>query len=376
MEARPCNSAECKSKWLVGLALPYRILLDLCWAIDARWARYPPASIDKDRNCNSMNDANRSTQPITANSRILVTGHRGLVGSSILRALQQRGCANLVTASRDEVDLREPQAVDRWIEETQPELIFHVAGLVGGIRANATRPAEFIHDNTMMHATVLHSAWKHGVRKLLYLGSSCIYPRECPQPIREEYLLTGPLEPTNQAYAIAKIAGLLSCQAYRQQYGCDFIAAMPTNLYGPGDNFNLADAHVLPALMRKFHEARRSGSGQVPVWGSGKPRREFLYVDDLANACLYLMEYYSSLDIVNVGTGVDQSIRELAETIRQVVHPEAEIVYDADKPDGTPQKLLDVNRLHQLGWRHKVELMDGIRWTYQWYLENENALRV
>jgi GDP-L-fucose synthase len=265
--------------------------------------------------------------------------------------------------------------VDRWFDETQPEFIYHVAGLVGGIHANATRPAEFLYDNILMHATVLRSAWRCDVKKLLYLGSSCIYPRDCPQPIREEYLLTGPLETTNQAYAVAKISGLLSCQAYRQQYGCDFISAMPTNLYGPGDNFELEGSHVLPALLRKFHEAKQNRQLEVVVWGSGTPKREFLYVDDLADACRFLMNHYSDSETINVGTGEDLSIGALAACIRDIVYPEAQIVFDADKPDGTPRKLLEVSRLHDLGWRHQVDLPHGIKKTYDWFLENTATIR-
>jgi GDP-L-fucose synthase len=312
---------------------------------------------------------------VEKSSPILVTGHRGLVGSAIVRKLHAGGFTNLITASRKEVDLRDQAAVDTWFDETKPAFIYHVAGLVGGIQANATRPAEFLYDNILIHATVLHSAWQCGARKLLYLGSSCIYPRDCPQPIREEYLLTGPLEKTNQAYAIAKISGLLSCQAYREQYGCDFISAMPTNLYGPGDNFDLVGSHVLPALLRKFHEAKLDGQPDVVVWGSGAPKREFLHVDDLADACTFLMDHYSEPTTMNVGTGEDLSIRELAECIRQVVYPEAKLVFDTEKPDGTPRKLLDVRRLHELGWRHQIALPHGIESTYAWFLNNSAEIR-
>jgi GDP-L-fucose synthase len=304
---------------------------------------------------------------MSRSARIYVAGHRGLVGSAIVRRLRQEGFDNLLTASRDQLDLRDQAAVNDWFRANRPEHVFLVAGTVGGILANSTRPAEFVYDNLMIHATVVHAAYLHGVKRLLYLGSSCIYPRECPQPIREESLLTGLLEPTNESYAIAKIAGIKLCQAYRRQYGCDFISAMPTNLYGPHDNFDLQSSHVLPALMRKFHEARSAGRDEVTVWGTGSPRREFLHVDDLADACLFLMRHYDEDSHINVGTGEDLTIRELAETIREVVAPGARLTFDTSKPDGMPRKLLDVGRLHSLGWRHRIELRQGIEQTYQWY---------
>ena len=251
--------------------------------------------------------------------------------------------------------------MDRWFDANRPEQVYLVAGTVGGIWANSTRPAEFIYDNLMIHATVVHAAWRTNVRKLLYLGSSCIYPREAPQPMAEEALLTGALEPTNEPYAVAKIAGIKLCQAYRRQYGCDFISAMPTNLYGPGDNFDLEGSHVLPALIRKFHEAKVEGKQAVTIWGTGSPRREFLHVDDLADACVFLMESYDEDGHVNVGTGEDLSIRELAEIVRDVVAPGLRLEFDTTKPDGMPRKLLDVSRLHDLGWRHRIDLRDGIR---------------
>ncbi|HSF43962.1 MAG TPA: GDP-L-fucose synthase [Thermoanaerobaculia bacterium] len=306
--------------------------------------------------------------PLSA--RIYVPGHRGLVGSAIVRRLGEEGFTNLLTATRDQLDLRDQAAVNYWFRANRPEYVFMVAGTVGGILANSTRPAEFIYDNLMMHATVVHASHLHGVKRLLYLGSSCIYPRDCSQPITEEALLTGLLEPTNEPYAIAKISGIKLCQAYRLQYGADFISAMPTNLYGPNDNFDLQSSHVLPALMRKFHEARVSGSGEVVVWGTGAPRREFLHVDDLADACLYLMRHYDGVSHVNVGTGEDLSIRELAETIREIVAPGVRLTFDTEKPDGMPRKLLDVSRLHGLGWRHRIDLREGIEQTYRWFVEH------
>lgn len=306
---------------------------------------------------------------IDRTSSIFVSGHRGLVGSAVVRRLQKAGFDNLLTATRSEVDLRDPSAVDAWFVAARPEYVVHVAGTVGGIHANATRPADFMYDNLMIHATVLRSAWQYSVKKLLYLGSSCIYPRDCPQPIREEYLLTGPLEVTNEAYALAKITGLKSCQYYRQQHGCPFISGMPTNLYGPQDNFDLQSSHVLPALIRKFHEAKVAGDSEVTIWGTGTCQREFLHVDDLADACLFLLEQYDEAGTINIGTGEDISIAELADMVRQIVYPEASLVFDTTKPDGTPRKLLDVGRIRALGWEHSIELCDGIDNTYHWFLE-------
>ncbi|MCA9265700.1 MAG: GDP-L-fucose synthase [Planctomycetales bacterium] len=321
---------------------------------------------------------------MTLNGKICVTGHRGLVGSALVRRLRAEGMESLALAGREEVDLRDQEAVSAWFDRERPRYVVHAAGTVGGIVANATRPAEFLYDNVLIHATVMRAAHQVGVEKLLYLGSSCIYPRDCSQPISEEALLTGPLEPTNQAYAIAKISGILACQAYRDQYGANFIAAMPTNLYGPHDNFDLHSSHVLPALIRKFHEARQSGENRVTVWGTGRPRREFLHVDDLADACVFLLQHYDERDIINVGTGQDVTIAELGHTIRDIVYPEVQLVFDPSKPDGTPRKLLDVSRLHRLGWRHRIGLVDGIRTTYEWFCtqsdaghpsENTNGLR-
>jgi GDP-L-fucose synthase len=306
-------------------------------------------------------------------ARIFVAGHRGLVGSAILRRLRSAGFDNLLTATRDQLDLRNQAAVDDWFRANRPEHVFLVAGTVGGILANSTRPAEFLYDNLMIHATVIHAAHLFGVRRLLYLGSSCIYPRECPQPMSEEQLMTGRLEATNEPYAVAKIAGIKLCEAYRKQYGCDFISAMPTNLYGPHDNFDLESSHVLPAMIRKFHDAKLAGRTEVTIWGTGAPRREFLHVDDLADACLFLMRHYDRAEHINVGTGEDLSILELAGLVRDAVHPQAVLVFDRTKPDGTPRKLLDVSRLHALGWRHRIELREGIAATYEWFANSEAA---
>src|SRR4029078_1632621 len=300
--------------------------------------------------------------------RVFVAGHRGLVGSAIVRRLQREPGIQLLSATRDQLDLRDQAAVNYWFRANRPDYVYLVAGTVGGIMANSTRPAEFIYDNMMIHATVVHASHEFGVKKLLYLGSSCIYPRECAQPMTEEMLLSGGLEPTNEPYAIAKIAGIKLCQAYRKQYGDDFIAAMPTNLYGPHDNFDLTSSHVLPALMRKFHEAKLGDRREVVIWGTGSARREFLHVDDLADACVFLMDRYDQAQHINVGSGEDMSIRELAELVRDVIHPSAELVFDRSKPYGTPRKLLDVSRLSALGWHHRVALREGIEATYQWFL--------
>src|SRR6478735_462702 len=312
---------------------------------------------------------------MTSNARIFVAGHRGLVGSAILRRLEQLGFDNVMTATRDQLDLRDQAAVNYWFRANRPEYVYLVAGTVGGILANSTRPAEFIYDNMMIHATVVHSAHLFGVKKLLYLGSSCIYPRVATQPMKEEELLSGPLEPTNESYAIAKIAGIKLCQAYRTQYGADFISAMPTNLYGPNDNFDLNASHVLPAMIRKFHDAKEERRDEVMLWGTGQPKREFLHVDDLADACVFLMKNYDEAIHINVGTGEDVSIAELADMVRRVVHPSAKIVYDTSKPDGAPRKLLDVSRLHALGWRHRMALGEGIEQTYDWFLEHKASAR-
>ncbi|MDA2966988.1 MAG: GDP-L-fucose synthase [Actinomycetota bacterium] len=306
-------------------------------------------------------------------ARIYVAGHGGLVGSAVVRRLQAGGFTNVLTATRAQLDLRDQGAVNTWFEDNRPDYVFLVAGTVGGILANSTRPAEFIYDNLMIHGTVVDASHRVGITKLLYLGSSCIYPRHATQPITEEQLLTGPLEPTNEWYAIAKIAGIKLCQAYRRQYGSDFISAMPTNLYGPEDNFDLSSSHVLPALIRKFHDAKQSGGKEVEIWGTGSPMREFLHVDDLADACVFLIENYSDDMHINVGTGVDLSIRELAEKVRDVVYPAAELRFDTSKPDGTPRKVLDVSRLNNLGWSPSYTLDSGLASTYQWFLEQQDS---
>jgi GDP-L-fucose synthase len=312
---------------------------------------------------------------VTRRPSIFVAGHRGLVGSAIVRRLSHDADAAVLTATRDQLDLRDQAAVNYWFRANRPDFVYLVAGTVGGILANSTRPAEFIYDNMLIHATVVHAAHLYGVKKLLYLGSSCIYPRLCEQPMREEALLTGALEPTNEAYAIAKIAGIKLCQAYRRQYGDDFISAMPTNLYGPNDNFDLTSSHVLPAVIRKFHEAKQAGQSEVVIWGSGAPRREFLHVDDLADACVFLMQHYSEPEHINVGSGEDLSIRELAEIVGEIVHPGAVLRFDTSKPDGMPRKLLDVSKIRGLGWRQRIDLRQGIDSTYRWFLENQGRLR-
>ena len=312
-----------------------------------------------------------STPHDLSQARVYVAGHTGLVGSAVVRRLQAEGVGQLLTATRQQLDLRDQAAVSHWFKANRPDYVFLVAGTVGGILANSTRPAEFIYDNLMIHGTVVHASHQYDVTKLLYLGSSCIYPREAEQPIVEDALLTGPLEPTNEWYAIAKIAGIKLCQAYRRQYGRDFISAMPTNLYGPNDNFDLTSSHVVPALIRKFHDAKEAGVAEVEVWGTGTPMRELLHVDDLADACVFLMKHYSDDSHINVGTGVDITIRELAETVRDVVYPQAHLRFDTSKPDGTPRKVLNVDRLAELGWRASTAFRDGLEATYRWYLASQ-----
>jgi len=304
-------------------------------------------------------------------SKIYVAGHRGLVGSAIVRRLREGGYSNLVTRTSRELDLREQAGVREFFERERPEYVFLAAAKVGGILANDTWPADFLYQNLMIEANVIESARLSGVKKLLFLGSTCIYPRMAPQPLKEEYLLTGPLESTNEWYAVAKIAGIKLCQACQRQYGSKFISAMPTNLYGPEDNFDLESSHVMPALIRKFHEAKINRASSVTVWGTGKPLREFLHVDDCAAACLFLMQHYDGEEIVNIGVGEDLSIAELAELVSKVVGFAGKIIYDSGKPDGTPRKLVDVTRINGLGWRAGIPLEVGVRTTYEWFLENE-----
>lgn len=304
------------------------------------------------------------------NARIYVAGHLGLVGSAILRRLETEGYSGLITAVKTDLDLTRQAEVEAFFEKTRPEYVFLAAAKVGGILANSKYPADFIRVNLQIQSNVIDAAFRSGTKKLLFLGSSCIYPKFAPQPMKEEYLLTGPLEPTNEWYAVAKIAGIKTCQAYRRQFGFNAISVMPTNLYGPGDNFDLGSSHVLPALIRKFHEARLSGSKEVVVWGTGMPKREFFHVDDLADAALFLMKSYDSEEIINVGVGEDISIRELAELIREIVGYGGEIRFDVSKPDGTPRKLLDISKMRSLGWRYRIGLREGIERTYEWYREH------
>ena len=301
---------------------------------------------------------------------IFIAGHSGLAGSAILRALQSRGYSRLIVRKHQELELTDARAVKDFFQQERPESVFLAAAKVGGIQANNTLPAEFLRENLLIQTHVLHEAWQAGVKKLLFLGSSCIYPKLAPQPIPESALLTGELEPTNDAYALAKIAGIQLCKAYRKQYGANFIAVMPTNLYGPHDNFHPEHSHVLPALLRRFHEAQRDGLQEVTVWGSGTPRREFLHSDDLANACLFLMEHYESPEIINIGWGQDCTIRELAEMIAKTVGYTGTLKWDDSRPDGTPRKVLDNRKLSALGWEPKISLQEGLRLTYQWYLKN------
>ncbi|HEX3048656.1 MAG TPA: GDP-L-fucose synthase [Bacillota bacterium] len=301
-------------------------------------------------------------------AKIYIAGHTGLVGSSLLRKLQTAGFNNLVFRAHRELDLRNQPAVDDFFKAEKPEYIFLAAAKVGGIYANSTYPADFIYDNLAIETNLIHCAYRYGVRKLVFLGSSCIYPRLSPQPIQEEYLLTGELEKTNEAYAVAKIAGIKMCQAYNRQYGTRFISVMPTNLYGPNDNFDLKTAHVLPALIRKFHEAKIHHAPSVEIWGSGSPRREFLYIDDLADACLFLMENYPGNEIINIGTGEDISIKALGNLIGEIIGYTGEITWNTVMPDGTPQKRLDVSKINNLGWKYTTALEEGIQKTYQWFL--------
>jgi GDP-L-fucose synthase len=313
---------------------------------------------------------------VNKNSRIYIAGHRGLVGSALHRRLLAEGHRNIMVRRHGELDLMHQAEVDTFFKAERPEYVFLAAAKVGGILANSTHPAEFIYENLVIETNVIHAAYSAGVKKLLFLGSSCIYPRECPQPMKEEYLLSGKLEPTNEAYAVAKIAGIKMCQSYNRQYGTRFISVMPSNLYGPGDSFDLQAGHVLPALIRRFHEAKTKKKPQgtrdretVILWGTGAPRREFLHVDDLADACVFLMKHYDGSEIINIGVGKDITVRELAELIVEIVGFQGSIRFDASKPDGTPRKLLDVNRLRSLGWQPRISLREGIEMTYRWYVE-------
>lgn len=313
------------------------------------------------------------------NSKIYVAGHRGLVGSSLIRRLSEEGFHNVITKTSKELDLRDSNSVSLFFEREKPEYVFLAAAKVGGIYANQSQPASFIYDNLVIQNNIIHNSYLNNVKKLLFLGSSCIYPKLCLQPIKEEYLLTGELEPTNEPYAIAKIAGIKMCHAYNTQYHTNYLTVMPTNLYGPNDNFNLLNSHVLPALIRKFHDAKVNGEPFVEVWGTGSPRREFLHVDDLADACIYLIRNFNSSDvnndIINIGTGVDISIKNLAELIKDITKYDGELKFNSDKPDGTPRKLLDVSRVNTMGWKHKINLESGIASTYDWFLTNATNIR-
>jgi len=308
------------------------------------------------------------------NQKIYIAGHNGMVGSAIRRNLEAKGYNNLLLHSSLELDLRNQQGVNSFFEKQRPEFVFLAAAKVGGIIANNTYRADFLYDNLLIESNIIHAAWKNGVKKLLFLGSSCIYPKLAPQPLKEEYLLTGLLEETNEPYAIAKIAGIKLCEAYRDQYDADFISVMPTNMYGKGDNYHPNNSHVLPGLIRRFHEAKKNNADEVVVWGSGTPKREFLYADDLADACLFLMQQYSKRELLNIGTGIDLSIAELAELIKKTTGYKGKIVFDKSKPDGTPRKLMDVSRLHALGWHHSVSLEDGIKLAYKDFLQSQKSV--
>ncbi len=309
-------------------------------------------------------------------SKIYIAGHRGMVGSAIHRKLQEKGFTNFILRTSRELDLRNQQAVSDFFKTEKPEYVFLAAAKVGGIIANNTYRADFLYENLAIQNNVIHSAYETGVKKLMFLGSSCIYPKLAPQPLKEDYLLSGFLEETNEPYAIAKIAGIKMCEAYRSQYGCDFISVMPTNLYGPNDNYDLQNSHVLPAMIRKFHEAKIAGSESVTLWGTGSPMREFLHADDLAEACVYLMENYSEPQLINVGTGEDVTIKALAETVKNIVGFEGTLIWDTTKPDGTPRKLMDVSKLHAQGWKHTIELKEGIGLAYQDFLQHHDSLRL
>lgn len=309
-----------------------------------------------------------------SNSKIYVAGHNGMVGSAIVRRLTEKGYSNIVVRSSRELDLRNQQAVNDFFSSERPDFVFLAAAKVGGIVANNTYRADFIYDNLAMELNIIHAAYEYQVKKMLFLGSSCIYPKLAPQPMNEDYLLTGLLEETNEPYAVAKIAGIKLCEAFRDQYGCNFIAAMPTNLYGKGDNYHLQNSHVIPALLRKFHEAKTGGNPTVEIWGTGKPLREFMFVDDLAEGCLFLMEHYNDKLFINIGTGEEVTISDLAHIVKDVVGYEGEIVFNTSKPDGTPRKLMDSGRIHSMGWKHKTPLREGLAKAYGYFLEGENRL--
>ncbi len=308
-----------------------------------------------------------------SNSKIYIAGHRGMVGSAIMRNLQSKGYTNIITRTSKEVDLRNSQAVSDFFANEKPEYVFLAAAKVGGIQANNIYRADFIYENLMIQNNVIHNAYVHGVKKLMFLGSSCIYPKMAPQPLKEEYLLTGLLEETNEPYAIAKIAGIKMCESYKRQYGCNFISVMPTNMYGPNDNYNLNNSHVLPALIRKFHDAKENNLPSVEMWGTGTPMREFLHADDLGDACVFLMNTYDGEQFVNIGSGTDLTIKDLALLIKDIVGYKGEIVHDLSKPDGTPRKLMDVSYLHSLGWKHKIELPEGIKQVYDDFKKKEGV---
>ncbi len=313
---------------------------------------------------------------IKHDDKIYVAGHRGLVGSAIVRNLKSKGYTNVIGRTHSELDLTDQAAVRAFFDEEKPDVVVLAAAKVGGINANNTKPAMFAYENMQIQCNVINESHKHGVKKLLFLGSTCIYPRMAPQPIPEDALLTGPLEETNEAYAIAKISGLEMCKFYKRQYGDDYISCMPTNLYGPHDNYDLEGSHVMPAMIRKFHEAKVNGAPSVELWGTGTPLREFLYVDDMADACVFLLENYNGEQHVNIGTGKEVTIKQLAETVKDAVGYEGEIVWNSDMPDGTPRKLTDVTKLHNLGWTHKVELEEGVRLAYEWFKENVDNARM
>lgn len=319
----------------------------------------------EDSNPPPLGELEGAGEVMEQNSKIYIAGHRGMVGSAILRKLEKEGFGNFILKTSAELDLRNQQAVTDFFEKEKPEYVFLAAAKVGGILANNTYRADFLYENLQIQNNVIHHAWKNGVKKLMFLGSSCIYPKSAPQPLKEEYLLTGLLESTNEPYSIAKIAGIKMCDAYRSQYGCNFISVMPTNLYGPNDNYDLNNSHVLPALLRKFHEAKINNDAEVIVWGSGTPRREFLHADDMADACVFLMKHYNEPGLINIGIGEDISIKELAELIKEIVGYGGKIVFDTSKPDGTPRKLMDISKLNQLGWKAKTLLTEGIRKVYK-----------